>query len=130
MVCPHCQKELPEKYAASWCPFCGKNLPPDLLPAPGTPVTWWLFWCILLAPAVFAAIGSLTGLDDLAVASPLIGGGIAGIICGVMLLRSLAYSVETKVMLGFVMVPLFAFLSFALGFGGCMLAGGVPLNVH
>jgi len=141
MLCPHCKKQLPEKYSASWCPLCGKNLPSDPLPAtdllPGngpvatrTPVTWWLFWSILLAPAVLAAIGAASNSENLAIISPLAGGAIAGIICGVMLANSLERPPETKILLGFVLVPLFALLSFALGFGGCVLAGSVPINLH
>ena len=94
MNCPHCQKELPEDYGAVLCPFCGQNLSANLsppLPAnpslPPAPMNWWIFFAILLAPAVLALLGSLVKVEALSVASPLFGGPIAGIICGIRLAR-------------------------------------------
>jgi hypothetical protein len=91
---------------------------------------WWLFWSVLLAPAILATLSASLHADDLAIDIPMFGGGIAGIICGILLAARLKASVEAKVALGFLFVILMGFLSFALGFGGCLLGGGVPLNLH
>ena len=136
MNCPHCQKELPEGHGALECPFCKQMLSanatvsssthPSLPPAR---VNWWIFFAILLAPALLALVGSLLKLDDMSVGSPLIGGPIAGIICGILLARRFGRTVGVRVGLGFLFVALMGFLSFALGFTGCMV-GGYTFNVH
>ena len=135
-ICPYCQKELPEHYSAAECPFCGQNLPahstaslsanPSL---PPVPVNWWIFFAILLAPAVLALLGSLLKVEALSVASPLFGGPIAGVICGILLARRIGRTTPTRIGLGFLFVVLLAFLSFALGFTGCMV-GGFTINFH
>jgi hypothetical protein len=136
MNCPHCQKELPENYGAVYCPFCGQNLPahsaaplPANPPLPPVPVNWWIFFAILLAPAILALIGSLLKVDGLSVGSPLIGGAIAGIVCGILLARRVGRTTPTRIGLGFLFVALMGFLSFALGFTGCMV-GGFKMNLH
>ena len=136
MNCPHCQKEFPEDYGAVLCPFCGQNLSANLsppLPAnpslPPAPMNWWIFFAILLAPAVLALLGSLVKVEALSVASPLFGGPIAGIICGIRLARRVGRTTQTRIGLGFLFVVLLGFLSFALGFTGCMV-GGFKMNFH
>ncbi|HXI70422.1 MAG TPA: hypothetical protein VNN22_08720 [Verrucomicrobiae bacterium] len=136
MNCPHCQKELPENYGAVYCPFCGQNLPahsavslPDNPSLPPVSVNWWIFFTILLAPAVLALLGSLLKVGGLSVGSPLIGGSIAGIVCGILLARRVGRTTGARVGLGFLFVALMGFLSFALAFTGCM-AGGFTFNMH
>lgn len=136
MNCPHCQRELPEHYGGACCPVCGQNLSAQLSQTfsaapllPPVPVNWWIFFAVLLTPAVLALLGSLQKIDGLAVASPLIGGPIAGIICGILLARRIGRTTSGRIGLGFLFVALMGFLSFVLGFTGCMV-GGFTMNFH
>ena len=92
-------------------------------------MNWWLFFAILLLPAVLALISSLLKLESLSVAAPLFGGPIAGIICGILLARRIGRTTATRIGLGFSFIALFAFLSFVLGFVGCTV-GGFTINMH
>jgi hypothetical protein len=74
-------------------------------------------------------LGAMVGLEGLAVASPMVGGGIAGLICGIMLARCVGRTTGTQIALGFLFVLLFGFVSFALGFFGCMM-GGFKLDMR
>lgn len=136
MNCPHCQNELPERDAAAWCPFCGRDMPPsetDLVQPQLPPVktNWLIFFFVLLAPVVFTILAVLLGANS-GNASPGIaffGGGTAGIVCGVMLGRQLGKTGPTRVILGI----LFAFIMMVVCIGmscfGC-LASGFQLNFH
>ena len=130
MKCPHCQKELPENYGAAWCPFCGQNFSAHANSSlPPARLNWWVFFAILLAPGLLALLGALLKVEALSVASPLFGGPIAGIICGILLARRIGRTLQARIGLGFLFVALLGFLSFALGFTGCM-AGGFQMNFH
>jgi hypothetical protein len=65
------------------------ELPPAVPPtepeAPKRRLNWLLLFLVLLAPAVLTFIGADAGVDGLAIAAPLLGGGIAGLACGVRL---------------------------------------------
>ena len=136
MNCPNCQKELPENSTAVVCPHCGDNLSAGATSTPSVssllppvPVNWFVFFSLLLAPGVVALLGSLAKLDGLSVASPLLGGPVAGIICGILLARRIGRTPQSRIGLGILFAALLGFLSFALGFGGCMV-GGFKMNFH
>lgn len=90
-------------------------------------LNWLVFFIVLLAPAVLTLIAAMCKQGGLAVGCPLIGGGGAGILCGIMLARRVGRTPATKVLLGFVFSAVFGVLSFSLGFVGCMV-GGFNMN--
>lgn len=97
---------------------------PPQAPAPiQHKVNWLIFFAALLAPPVLTLFAAMSKSDGAAVACPLIGGGIVGIICGIMLARRVGRTQGSRVLLGFVFTAVFGFLSFALGFVGCMMGG-------
>lgn len=78
---------------------------------------------ILVVPAILAFIGAAIKLDSLAVASPLIGGGIGGIYCGQLFARRFGKTAGVKILLGLVVGCVAASTIVGIGFGGCMLGG-------
>ena len=126
--CPACGREVEfdSNANAASCPHCGKSLPEVVPPATANLL---IFFAVLLAPAVLALLGALGKIEGLAVGSPLVGGGIAGIICGIMLARRVGRSTGSRIGLGILFVALFAFVSFTLSFFGCLL-GGFQMNMH
>jgi hypothetical protein len=91
--------------------------------APGHRLNWLIFFLVLLAPAALAFIGSITKVEGLAVAAPLVGGGIAGLICGIQLALRFGKTTGARVLLGCLFFALLGSLSLALGFAGCMVGG-------
>ncbi len=130
MNCPHCQKELPVNYAAAWCPFCGRDLPASGVDSvqhlsPPVKTNWVLFFSVLLAPVLLTILVVLLGAKK-GNASPGIaffGGGVAGIVCGVMLGRQLGKTKPLRIILGI----LFAFIMIVVCIGmscfGCLASG-------
>ena len=126
--CPGCGREVefvPTANIAN-CPHCGNPLPEVVAPATSN---LFIFFAVLLAPAVLALLGALVKSEGLAVGSPFVGGGIAGIICGIMLARRVGRSTGSRIGLGILFVVLFAVVSFTLSFFGCLL-GGFQINMH
>ena len=101
--------------------------PPPLTPSERPKINWIIFFIVLLAPALLTLCAAKAGVEGAAVGCPLIGGGIAGIVCGIMLGRRLGRTQGAKVGLGILFTAVFGFLSFALGFVGCMV-GGFQMN--
>jgi hypothetical protein len=96
--------------------------PPPLEPTPHK-TNWLIFFGLLLAPALLALLAASAKADGLAIACPLVGGGLAGIACGTMLARQMGRTPGNKVLLGVLFAVLLGSLSFGLGFAGCMLGG-------
>lgn len=126
--CPGCGQVVefvstPEGFS---CPQCGSP-PPATTSAPK--LNWLLFLGVLLAPAVAALLGAMGKFEGLAVGSPLVGGGLAGIVCGVLLGRHVGRTSGARLWLGILFVAVFAVVSFMLSFFGCLL-GGFQMNMH
>lgn len=126
--CPGCGREVEfdSNADAANCPHCGRPLPEVVPPAASNLL---IFFAVLLAPAVLALLGALVKSEGLAVGSPLVGGGLAGIICGIMLARRFGRSTGSRFGFGILFVALFAVVSFTLSFFGCLL-GGFQMNMH
>jgi hypothetical protein len=84
---------------------------------------WLVIIVILLAPAVLAYIGAALNSEDSAVASPLIGGGIGGIYCGMLAVRRFGKTPSVKILLGLLIGAVTACTIIGIGFAGCMLGG-------
>jgi hypothetical protein len=84
---------------------------------------------LLLSPPALALLSSMGNLDGLAIAFPFIGGGVMGVFSGITLGRRFAKTVATKVFAGMAFGLLFGFVTFALGFIGC-LAGGFKMDMR
>src|SRR6476660_2946545 len=75
-------------------------------PAPAG-VSWLIGIGLLLGPAILALIGAATKIDALAIACPLAGGVISGIIFGIMVARRFGKTVLSKLLLGLVCAVVF-----------------------
>lgn len=85
---------------------------------------WFIFFGVLVAPAIVTLlVAGSKATEGLAMAAPLIGGGIAGIVSGIMLAKRMNRPTGAKVAFGVLFAVLFGFFSFALGFVGCMVGG-------
>src|SRR5262245_58236160 len=92
-------------------------------PAPRPRVNILLLLGLLIGPAVLALLRGLTKVDLIAVASPLVGAGIGGPVCGVMIGRRFGRTMLPKIALGICCTMLFGCLSLGIGFFGCALGG-------
>lgn len=138
MNCPHCQKVLPEKYNATYCPFCGMGIAVEErdsgIKQPSLPpvrIRWGIFFGVLLAPAFLTLLTSLLvrGQDNQSI-SPLIavfGGIAAGFACGIMLALHIGKTAAARFGFGLLFSCLFALVCVALSFFGC-IAGGYQLR--
>jgi hypothetical protein len=135
MNCPHCQKELPENYLAMWCPFCGKNLLPEVEPSrelPPIKFNWRLFSVALLSPALLTLV-SAAAARFLILSQPrnesvspwvgLIGGAIGGVMCGVMLGFQASRNLSIRIMLSILMSVIMMAVCILLCFFGCSVGG-------
>jgi hypothetical protein len=84
-------------------------------------VNWFLLLGFLIGPALLALIGALAKIDFIAVGSPLIGGGIGGIICGMIMGRRYGKTMLAKIVIGIGSAILFACVSLGISFVGCAL---------
>ena len=128
VTCPGCGQEVVfvQTGNSANCPHCGG--PPPALES-STKINWLIFFAVLLAPAVVALLGAMGKVEPLAVGSPLVGGGLAGIVCGIMLGRRVGRTSAARVLLGILFVGVFGCVSFILSFFGCLL-GGFQMNMH
>ena len=78
---------------------------------------------LLLCPTILGLIGAMAKSDALAIASPLVGGGISGIVSGILLARRFGKTARSKILPGIVFSAVLAVVSFGSGFFGCMLGG-------
>jgi len=136
MNCPRCQKQLPDNYAADWCPFCGSDLPPSEPDSaqpqlPSVKTRWPIFFGVLLAPVVLTIFAVLLGTKDgdapPAVAS--FAGGAAGIVCGVILGRRLGKTTPMRIFLGVLFAVIMMVVCIGMSCFGC-LTSGYRLNFH
>jgi hypothetical protein len=134
MNCPHCQRELPEKYGTGWCPFCGHDLPSnqiDTLQSPPRPViepnhiNWPKFFLILFAPAVGCFLALIVDIGGLAVLFGPFGGSISGLVCAHMIMEAVNFTGSKRTMIHFGLAILLCALSFFLCFVGCVSASTV-----
>lgn len=92
-------------------------------------INWLVFLIVLLAPAILSclagALGSRNG--NVAPVIALFGGGIAGIICRVMLGRRLGKAPGTRLWLGILFAIILAVVCIGMSCFGCM-AGGYQLD--
>lgn len=134
MNCPHCHNVLPEKYGATYCPFCGNGLPADepitttgAFPLSPVRIRWWLFFGALLAPPLLtfltASILREQTSEEIAPLIAVLGAAAGGIACGAMLGMRFGRSVSLRVGLGFLFSCLMIAVCFTLSFGGCMVGG-------
>lgn len=104
----------------------GEPQPPISL-QPRLPV-WW-FLAALFAPPVLTFLSALARLGDAAIPIALLGSGMGGLACGVLLGRRVGGSTSTRVAFGILFTLIFAIVCFVLSFMGCM-AGGFKVNMH
>jgi FtsH-binding integral membrane protein len=92
---------------------------------------WPWFTAALLLPAVltFATAMAEGGGKNTPVACAFFGAVLSGLVCGILLGRRVAKSPGTAVIWSIVFICVFAVLSFALCFGGC-IAGNYQMNLH
>ncbi|NOS70924.1 MAG: hypothetical protein HOP33_13460 [Verrucomicrobia bacterium] len=128
VTCPGCGQEVEFVSTPDGlnCPQCGS--PPPAAES-STKINWLVFFAVLLAPTVVALLGAMGKIEPLAVGSPLVGGGLAGIVCGIMLGRRVGRTSAARVLLGILFIGVFGCVSFILSFFGCLL-GGFQMNMH
>ena len=131
MNCPYCQKALPGNYSAAWCPFCGRDLVPDSVPPLQAPKTnWFVFFAVLLAPAIVVLFAGIADAGGIVVLSTFGGSLAAGIACARMLAKRQARGMEANRLLVFVFSIFFAALSFILCFAGCAIPAVLQSSRH
>lgn len=134
MNCPHCQKVLPEKYNATYCPFCGMGIAAAEETAikqpllPPIRIRWGVFFGVFLAPALATLVSSLLTRGGHAnqFISPYIaffGGAAAGISCGVMLAMYIGKTVAARLGFGLLFSCFFVVVCITLNFFGCLVGG-------
>lgn len=136
MNCPHCQKELPSDYGATWCPFCGKNLPVSEINSVKpqlrrVKINWFIFYAVLLAPALITMLTAMcfhAPNQGVSAAMGLFGGGAAGIACGIMLGLRLGKTLPTRIVLGILFSFVLVVVCITLCCFGCQ-AGGYNLRI-
>lgn len=89
----------------------------------------WLFFAALLMPPVITFLSASSGLKDAPVVWALVGSGLGGAACGVMLGRRFGKTTTSRVLLGILFAFLFAVVCFVMSFMGC-LASGFKVNMH
>jgi hypothetical protein len=145
IICPQCQKELPDNYEGRNCPHCGAALPATIAPPaviqPSLPepeaaafkMNWWIFFAVFLAPPLLTSIAAFLGrLNSNEEVSPMIavfGGAASGIACGVMLALRLGRTSTARVLLSLLFSAMLAVVCITLSCFGC-LAVGYRLNFH
>jgi hypothetical protein len=140
MNCPYCQKVLPEKYSATYCPYCGEAIAiEEKVPKINNPsvatirIRWPIFFGVLLAPALVTLLTSFLGRDQanepMSAFIAFFGGIAAGIACGVMLAFRVGKTVSNRIGLGILFSCVFAVICITLNFFGCM-AGGYQLRFN
>jgi hypothetical protein len=130
MNCQHCEKELPEKYSASWCPFCGRDLRIESLETMGMmysnhPFNWLGFCTVLVAPALICFVFGMISVKLFGAAIVLIaifGGMTSGLVCTrIIMNRSDMFGFQRVIAHFFLAVALCA-LSYFLCFMGCAVS--------
>jgi len=86
---------------------------------------WLIFWIALLAPAIGSCIGGALDSRNGSVAPliTLVGGGVAGIICGSMLGRRLGKIQGAKFVLGIILALVMIVVCVGMSCFGCLVTG-------
>lgn len=133
MNCPSCQRPLPDGQSAA-CPSCGKPLlnAPGAVVSPALPpaqLNWLIFFAVLFAPPLLALLAARGGrpAEGMAAGIALVGGGLAGIACGVLLGRRLSRTAGMRIVLGLIFAAVLSVVCVGMSCVGC-LAGGFRLN--
>ena len=140
MICPHCQKILPENYPAEFCPFCEKDLLPAGLPdakvesAYLSPVKFpaAIFFLILLGPPVLTAVTAwLVHVPNESYSTTIgfFGGGAAGIACGILIGLRLGRTFSARFGLSLLFSIIMVVVCITLCCFGCNL-GGYQLRLN
>jgi hypothetical protein len=90
---------------------------------------WPLFVAALLLPPMLTFASAMAGWKNFPVACPFVGGGLAGLVCGILLGRRVGRTPQARIVLSIVFILAFATLSFGLCFGGC-LAGNYQMDMR
>ena len=127
---------LPENHVAGICPHCGHDLPSTNPAPPGEPpplkIKWLWFWIALIAPPVLTALSALLARqaapehasnESLSPAVALIGGGLGGIVCGIVIGTRLGKTTAARVGLSLLFSGIMVVVSIMLCFFGCTLGG-------
>ena len=96
---------------------------------PARKLYWPWFTLALLLPAIITFATAAARCKDAPVACAFIGAGLSGLVCGILLGRRLTTNPGVAVVLSIVFICVFAVVSFALCFGGCM-AGNYQLDMR
>jgi hypothetical protein len=133
MNCANCQNVLPENYGGVSCPFCGKDLPSAnalLLPAnrPLQPIKLnpKLFLLVFLGPPILTLLSASlfrAENDPIPQLVGLIGGGLGGLTCGIMLALRLSNTFEGRMIGVIVLGVIMVVVSITLCCFGCDLGG-------
>jgi hypothetical protein len=132
MNCQHCQKTLPEKYGATYCPYCGGDVQPeesDVTEPSLAPIkiSWWITFGALLAPPLLTLITAFLlhghGNEELSAVISMMGGTAGGIAFGIILALRLGRSVGTRIGLGILFSTIFAVVCITLSCFGCLIGG-------
>jgi uncharacterized membrane protein len=124
MICPRCQKEMPDDQKGKRCPFCG---------SPATRVNWWLFLGALLLPPVLTLLSAV--MMRLILSDPMAGGVslivglvgsvVVGIFCSVTLVRGLTGNKGSRVAGLILFAPIMILVCLTLCLFGCAFGGGL-----
>lgn len=126
MNCPHCKNELPGGYAATFCPACGRDLSEETAPEFATGyVRWWLFFLILLTPALGSFISVAGRVVPLIIAFGPVGSLIAGLVCARMIMAHVSLQGFKRAMVHVVIALLLCGLSLFFAFVGCSAGSSV-----
>jgi hypothetical protein len=122
MTCPRCQKELPEDQKGKRCPFCGSS---------GILFHGFIFLCALLLPPLLTLLSAATLRlklphpvnENVSPVIGLIGGGVGGIVCGVLLACRATKSIPLRLALSIVLSGLMIVVCVMLCLFGCSVGG-------
>jgi hypothetical protein len=135
MICPHCQRELPENYSTAGCPFCGKDLSVEnLKPSPELPTGNFngrIFLCALLFPPLLTLISATAmGLifshpinESVSPLIALVSGAIGGVICGTMLGFQASEKLPARIIISILMSAIMVVICIMLCMFGCIFGG-------
>jgi hypothetical protein len=119
MICPQCQKELPEGQNGKPCPFCG---------ASAIRPNWRIFLCALLVPPILTLISAFPAITRMTGnISPIVGvlGSLVGaIVCGGMIGGGGTNSGPARVIVSFIFTGIMFVVCLMLCFFGCAVGSG------
>jgi hypothetical protein len=128
MNCPHCQKELPENYSSTDCPYCGENMTgnAEAGSSQNTPTRrfpWFWFFLVLAAPAILNFVLASFAANSIEVANVILGltfaGSPAAGIAGAILFGRWKRDSSNSRINVVALAVLLSVLSFGLCFVGC-----------